>query len=94
MLFHEVSYDFVSYRHIFEHAIQSFLKDKLVLLVTNNLQYLPEASSIIALEKGGKVVASGSFHHLEKHNASFKEMVAEHGIYRDKKKNTKVPFLG
>jgi len=71
-------------RHIFSEAIKNYLGDKLVLLITNNLQFLPEASEIIYLADGA-AVAQGSFKTLLKKNQKFKELMDEHGIFANKK---------
>ncbi|CAD5112740.1 DgyrCDS1959 [Dimorphilus gyrociliatus] len=50
-------------RHIFEEAICSYLINELkrtVVLVTHQVQYLPKADNIIAME-GGKIVAQGTY---------------------------------
>lgn len=46
---------------LFDECIVGFLKDKTILLVTNQLQCLPKCDSVIALGKGGRVVEQGSY---------------------------------
>ncbi|GFR43059.1 hypothetical protein Agub_g4065 [Astrephomene gubernaculifera] len=50
-------------RALFEQVIRGVLRPKTVLLVTNALQYLPHADSIMWLE-GGRVRAAGSYTQL------------------------------
>lgn len=38
--------------HIFRHAIQGVFGGKTVILVSNQLQFLPSADYVVALEKG------------------------------------------
>lgn len=38
--------------HIFRHAVQGMFGGKTVILVSNQLQFLPSADYVIALEKG------------------------------------------
>lgn len=39
-------------RHLFDNCIKDFLKDKIVILVTHQLQYLPTADQIVILDHG------------------------------------------
>lgn len=39
-------------RHLFEQAIQSYLKGKTILLITNQLQFLPSAEKIYVFKEG------------------------------------------
>ncbi|CAL8111094.1 unnamed protein product [Orchesella dallaii] len=50
-------------RHLFDKCIKQHLAGKLRILVTHQLQYLPQADHIIIL-KDGKVVAQGSYDEL------------------------------
>lgn len=75
-------------KHIFREAIKGVLKNKIVLLITNNLGFLPEADEIVYLAEG-KVVAQGSFKKLLKTNEKFKALMDEHGIFASKKTEEK-----
>lgn len=74
-------------RHIFEHAIRGLLKDKLVILVTNNLHFLPDSDLVVYMDHG-KIIGQGSFKKLKSKNAKFAELMKEFGIEKDKKKET------
>eukprot|EP01128_Nolandella_sp_AFSM9_P005804 TRINITY_DN287_c0_g1_i1.p1 TRINITY_DN287_c0_g1~~TRINITY_DN287_c0_g1_i1.p1 ORF type:complete len:1308 (+),score=249.92 TRINITY_DN287_c0_g1_i1:336-3926(+) len=68
-------------KHIFKHAIREFLKDELVLFVTNNLSFLPEADQVVYLENG-TLQAVGRFSSLIKSNQSFKKLMNKHGVFK------------
>uniref|UniRef100_A0A6B2KWR0 Uncharacterized protein n=1 Tax=Arcella intermedia TaxID=1963864 RepID=A0A6B2KWR0_9EUKA len=71
-------------QYIFEHTFRKFLKDKCVLLITNQLQYLPYADNIVMLDNG-KIVGQGNFSELENSSPEFKEMTSKYGIFNEKK---------
>ena len=52
-------------RHLFNNCIRGFLKEKAVILVTHQLQYLQDADEIIVM-KGGLMEDKGSFQQLQK----------------------------
>lgn len=52
-------------KHIFEKCIREFLRDKTVVLVTHQLQYLIDESNIL-LMNGGEISAHGSYDELSK----------------------------
>ena len=45
-------------KHLFEECIKKFLEDKVVILVTHQIQYLKEADNILVLQQG-KVTHQG-----------------------------------
>ena len=47
-------------KHLFEECIKKFLQDKVVILVTHQIQYLKEADNILVLQQG-KVTHQGRF---------------------------------
>ena len=47
-------------KHLFEECIKKFLEDKVVILVTHQIQYLKEADNILVLQQG-KVTHQGRF---------------------------------
>lgn len=49
--------------HIFKHCIKNFLAGKTVVLVTHQLQFLPQADKIVMM-KDGRVVDCGSYNEL------------------------------
>ena len=63
-------------KHLFQHCIQGFLKDKSVILVTHQLQYLQEADEIIVL-KDGMVEERGNFQYLLKHGRDFSSFLSQ-----------------
>lgn len=54
-------------KHIFEKCIRDYLKDKICVLVTHQLQYLKNVQHIICM-KEGKIEAQGPFTTLERIN--------------------------
>ena len=65
-------------KHLFQKCIQGFLKNKSVILVTHQLQYLQEADEIIVL-KQGKVEERGNFQHLLKNGMDFSSFLSQEG---------------
>ncbi|XP_070499202.1 probable multidrug resistance-associated protein lethal(2)03659 [Chironomus tepperi] len=63
-------------RHLFDNCIKNFLKDKLVILVTHQLQYLQGVDQIILLEDG-KIQATGSFENLKNSGLDFANLLPE-----------------
>ncbi|XP_052827296.1 ATP-binding cassette sub-family C member 4 isoform X1 [Octopus bimaculoides] len=57
-------------RHIFNNCINGYLKDKPRILVTHQLQFLPDADHIIILDQG-KLVGEGSFDKLLESGVNF-----------------------
>ncbi|XP_036361692.1 multidrug resistance-associated protein 4 isoform X2 [Octopus sinensis] len=57
-------------RHIFNNCINQYLKDKPRILVTHQLQFLPDADHIIILDQG-KLVGEGSFDKLLESGINF-----------------------
>ena len=50
-------------KHLFEECIKGFLKDKVVLLVTHQIQYLKEADNILVLRQG-QITHQGAYEHI------------------------------
>ena len=50
-------------KHLYNQCIRGFLKDKAVVLVTHQLQYLKDADNILLLKKG-TIEAQGTFQKL------------------------------
>lgn len=71
-------------KHLFEKAIQEYWKEKLVLLVTNQLQYLPYANNVIFLNDG-EVIGDGTFTELLESSLAFKEQMHKYGVAGEKK---------
>ncbi|XP_030838050.1 multidrug resistance-associated protein 4 [Strongylocentrotus purpuratus] len=64
-------------RHLFDKCIKGHLRDKLVVLVTHQLQYLDAADCIVVL-KDGEMVACGSFEELQTTGIDFAALLKEH----------------
>ncbi|CAG9800858.1 unnamed protein product [Chironomus riparius] len=63
-------------RHLFDNCIKNFLKDKLVILVTHQLQYLERVDQIILLEDG-KTQAIGTYENLKNSGLDFTNLLPE-----------------
>jgi len=78
-------------KHLFEKAVQEYLQKngKTVLLVTNQLQYLPSADKIVFLY-GNKAEAVGTFEELKASSKHFQSLLAAFGTFdKDEKKDKK-----
>ncbi len=65
--------------HIFRHAVQGMCGGKTVVLVSNQLQFLPSADYVIALEKG-VVREQGEFGRLVSEGQDFSRLVESFGV--------------
>ena len=63
-------------RHLFDNCIKNFLNDKIVILVTHQLQYLPTADQIVLLDNG-QVQAVGTFESLRDSGFDFAKLLPE-----------------
>ncbi|XP_055381149.1 probable multidrug resistance-associated protein lethal(2)03659 [Condylostylus longicornis] len=54
-------------KHIFENCVQEFLKDKICILVTHQLQYLKNVQHLVLINSG-KIQAKGSYKTLKELN--------------------------
>ncbi|EDV54718.2 probable multidrug resistance-associated protein lethal(2)03659 [Drosophila erecta] len=57
-------------RRLFEGCLRGYLRDKIVILVTNQLQFLQQADQIVIMEKG-QVSAVGTYESLQKSGVDF-----------------------
>ena len=63
-------------KHLFEECIKKYLGDKVVILVTHQIQYLKEATNILML-KAGEVEVSGTYQTLLSSGTDFSEFMTE-----------------
>jgi len=59
---------------LFHDCIRGYLKDKLVVLVTHQIQYLEDCEKILLL-KQGKVVACGNYEEITKTGFNIKDIL-------------------
>ncbi|PIK35517.1 putative multidrug resistance-associated protein 5, partial [Apostichopus japonicus] len=64
-------------QHIFEQCLKTALKDKTVLFVTHQLQYLKDCDSIIVITKG-KISEEGRHEELMKANGVYTKLIQTH----------------
>eukprot|EP01122_Echinamoeba_exundans_P001097 TRINITY_DN1103_c0_g1_i2.p1 TRINITY_DN1103_c0_g1~~TRINITY_DN1103_c0_g1_i2.p1 ORF type:complete len:1319 (+),score=357.16 TRINITY_DN1103_c0_g1_i2:146-4102(+) len=72
-------------QHLFEQAVRGFLvgDNRTVVLVTNQLQYLPHSDQVVFLQ-GGQVAAQGTFAELKSEVGSdFVRLINEFGVIED-----------
>ncbi|TDG43887.1 hypothetical protein AWZ03_009693 [Drosophila navojoa] len=63
-------------RHLFEKCMRGFLRDRIVILVTHQLQFLQHADQIVILDKG-QVSAVGTYESLRESGLDFAAMLAD-----------------
>jgi ABC-type multidrug transport system fused ATPase/permease subunit len=71
-------------KHIFDNVINGLVKDKTVLLVTNQLQYLPYSTCIHFIQHG-TVTESGSYADLLMDASGFSDLMQKFGLENAKK---------
>ncbi|ORX56503.1 P-loop containing nucleoside triphosphate hydrolase protein [Piromyces finnis] len=67
---------------LFKNCVKEFLKDKAILFVTQQSQFLPECDTIIIIEDG-EIVEQGSFEELKERQVSFSQLVNDEQIALD-----------
>ncbi|XP_017858861.1 PREDICTED: probable multidrug resistance-associated protein lethal(2)03659 isoform X2 [Drosophila arizonae] len=63
-------------RHLFEKCMREFLRKKLVILVTHQLQFLEHADLIVIMDKG-RVLDIGTYEHMLKSGQDFAQLLAQ-----------------
>ncbi len=71
-------------KHLFEQAIKKYWAGKIIILATNQLQYLPFADKVIFLSNG-EVVGDGTFAELVASSPAFKDQMEKYGVGGEKK---------
>ncbi|RZC22691.1 ABC tran domain containing protein [Asbolus verrucosus] len=69
-------------KQLFNECILNYLKNKCVVLVTHQLQYLKK-SDIIYLLKNGKIIASGNYEHIRNCGEDFARLLNKEVEYED-----------
>jgi ABC-type multidrug transport system fused ATPase/permease subunit len=64
-------------RELFEDCLMGILKDKTVLYVTHQVEFLPAADLILVMQNG-RVMQAGKFEELLKQNIGFEVLVGAH----------------
>ncbi|XP_024012775.1 putative ABC transporter C family member 15 isoform X2 [Eutrema salsugineum] len=64
-------------RQLFEECLMGILKEKTVLYVTHQVEFLPAADLILVMQKG-RVMQAGRFEELLKQNIGFEVLVGAH----------------
>ncbi|KAF5303188.1 hypothetical protein FQA39_LY10101 [Lamprigera yunnana] len=63
-------------KHLFQKCIKQFLRDKMCILITHQLQYLKETDKIIILSEG-RIVEEGSYSELQTSSMDFAKLLQE-----------------
>lgn len=61
-------------KHMFDHCVEGYLKGKVVVLATHQLQYLKKANQIVLLSEGA-ILAKGSHADLKATNYNFAKLL-------------------
>ncbi|KAI3843236.1 hypothetical protein MKW98_021781 [Papaver atlanticum] len=64
-------------RQLFEECLMGILKDKTILYVTNQVEFLPAADLILMMQEG-KIIQAGRFEELLTQNIGFELLVGAH----------------
>lgn len=64
-------------KELFEKCITGFLREKTVILITHQIQYLKEVDHLIILNNGS-VQAEGTYHELQESGLDFANLLQEH----------------
>ncbi|RZC40224.1 multidrug resistance-associated protein, partial [Asbolus verrucosus] len=67
--------------HLYENCIKNFLKHKICILITHQLQYLTGTDRIVIMEDG-KIVTEGQYNELQEKGVNFARLLAN---FRDKR---------
>jgi ATP-binding cassette subfamily C (CFTR/MRP) protein 4 len=68
-------------KHLFR-SIKDFLKDKICILITHQLQYLKSVDNIVVMEKG-KIAMMGSYDELHEKDLAFRALLGDVAIKPD-----------
>lgn len=63
-------------KHIFEQCIQRYLKDKCVVLVTHQLQYLRNCQRIYLMDSG-RIEIAGTYEEIQQSGSDYSELLVE-----------------
>lgn len=80
-------------KHLFEVCIRGYLKNKIVILCTHQLQFLKSASHILVL-KEGKMLALGSYRQLQHAGIDFVSLLEEKATAQESRRSSHDPFDG
>ncbi|KAH0815457.1 hypothetical protein GEV33_007334 [Tenebrio molitor] len=72
-------------KQLFENCVAGYLKNKTVILITHQLQYLKEVDHIVYLD-GGNVKAEGSFKELQATGLDFTKLLGDNPQEEDEEK--------
>ena len=79
-------------KHIFEKCIKGYLKSKVVILVTHQLQFVKDAQQIIVV-KEGKMLACGHYNHMLKENIDFVKVAGNPELFKNEEQNVNPDIL-
>lgn len=79
-------------KHLFDECINKYLKDKVVILVTHQLQYLKHVNQIVILDEG-KILVKGSYDYLQESGLNFAKLLEEQLALDDAFEESKVQSI-
>lgn len=79
-------------RHLFDKCIRGFLRHKVVILVTHQVQFLKEASHIVVLGNGN-CIGQGNYHQLVNSGIDFASLLSHEGEEEIKSETKSKPML-
>jgi hypothetical protein len=68
-------------RHIFDRVIRQELKSKIVVMISNQLQYAPDANLVLVMDKGA-IRSSGRFEDIMEKDTIFAELMRDNGVQK------------
>lgn len=77
-------------KHIFDECIKGFLRDKIVILVTHQLQYLSQVDHIVIMSHG-RIQLQGTFEEVKSADLEFQKVLES---YKEKKSEIKRKVTG
>ncbi|XP_044266058.1 probable multidrug resistance-associated protein lethal(2)03659 isoform X2 [Tribolium madens] len=75
-------------KHLYERCVKGFLKDKICILITHQLQYLSSADKIIIM-KDGKIEMQGTYTELQTSGLDFAKLLEQFHIEEEEEKDKK-----
>ncbi|UJR31956.1 hypothetical protein I4U23_019429 [Adineta vaga] len=76
-------------KHLFDKSIKTYLRDKICILVTHQIQFLQDATKIIVLDNG-EMMQIGTYTELLSSSASFSRLLEDINQHRQEQEQPKI----